>query len=273
MRGRASTSASMIWVVVLSALLAVGAWAGANPVMHPTDSDIAGWISNGIDVAAAEGSPFDCRDIKLWIHCPHSGQTITNTRRLVQTYRFAIILTPQFVSALVGWDAAWNEATWRRLQDERDEVVAELTAEIRRNYPWGHLAFALGIEENQGASGSKSLGLDYCLYAGGRWYGFQIDNCGPLLRFAEVRTRPPVDLPKWAAAYLLRKAVERNDSALWEAELIKVLLTTLDANSGPPSSSLIPQVPSMHYFQPGWARLVLGTTKHFLYFDYDFNNR
>jgi hypothetical protein len=162
-----------------------------------------------------------------------------------------VTLSPELVATLAGWEAAWNESTWGRIQTGRQAVIDEIAKGIEQYTEPSHLRIALAIESDGPAS------QRHFLFNGGRWYRGTTDRGSPYLRFGK-RSSPSKPYHTWAAQNFF--AITRDDDRLARPEGIRVEIMDIEVGQPEPRDEVLDYVPFMH-FRPEDARLLMAEGK------------
>jgi hypothetical protein len=245
----------------LSGLMLTGVCTSrADHLFGPPAELVAVWVNEGIEAAAKDKQVTEVPGFSRWIYLNEpTGWPFAPGRSV----RFVIVVSPRFVATLAGWKAAWDEATWRRIQEDREAVVREMAGQIALHFQVSSLTVAVGLEDWGGPTAAKGR-TDIYVYGGERWYDLRQVGERPLLEMARLEPLRNATI-EWALTYTLGGLVDAD--MLDRPKAIRVKTGILETYSSPPTNRLFDLVPSMHYFQPGDARLVVGDVNHFGFLD------
>jgi hypothetical protein len=114
--------------------------AAADPVWNPSLDQMMGWVTAGMEAAAAEMYLPDVAGVSKWTW---EGDTAAgNGQRL----EWAVLLTPQCVGTITGYEAAWHEDLWQRVEAGEKQVVAlELAIAVLKEWGAGQVRVVLGM--------------------------------------------------------------------------------------------------------------------------------
>jgi len=122
-----------------------------DAVWNPTVEQLKKWVDDGVGAAAAETELSEVPAIKHWTWSNAEGIPIDLKRKL----RFVIAVTPQVVATVTGYEAAWREDVWQRLQENREAVVADLTVQVKSAWRPTQLVFLMGAEGSPETAGTQ----------------------------------------------------------------------------------------------------------------------
>jgi len=240
-----------------------------NPasIFSPSLEEIRAWVNYGIDMAAlsiTEDQLHEIGRVQRRVWCQQAGMPIMSGR----TLRYVVALVPEFVAITAGWQAAWNEPTWNRIQANRQSVVEELARGIWLHWELvqgNQLTFAVGIEHWQTHLGGQGP-ISYALYSAGHWYALRPTRPTPHLTFAHVNRPYPVTTPEGAARYAM--SLVARHPRITRPEQTHVSLATLHrANSPRPAAALIALVPPMPWVGPDKYVHIIGSLQRICYFE------
>jgi hypothetical protein len=167
--------------------------------------------------AAAEMYLPDAPGISRWMWADRQGQPMGREQRL----SFLIALTPQLIATAAGYEAAWHEDVWERMQSDAPGVAAEIAAAVRseRSFP-DCLYFAAGIsgrppdsspwwDEAAGGYRFPDVALQGAAWWDDGWAQFNFP-ARETVHVSEIPDEPrsgPADY-RWAARCLITQARE-----------------------------------------------------------------
>ena len=166
--------------------------AEGDPLWKPTVSDLASWVNDGINAAAAETSLPDASGINQWIWSSSSGLAIGGG-----TLHCVIACTPQLVATVAGWEAAWHEDTWERIQTDQAGVAAEIARRLAGQFSGRSVLFMVGVRE------VPTGGPMGAIWYRGMWRHLSVSGQIPIGTVATADAPTSGIRPEWAGAYLL----------------------------------------------------------------------
>lgn len=167
--------------------------ADGDPLWKPTASDLASWVNDGINAAAAEQPLPNVPGVNRWIWSNPQGLSIGSGGSL----HCIIACTPQLVATVAGWEAAWHEDIWERIQVDQAAVAAEIASRVKGAFNGRSVMLMLGIR------GVPTGGPRGAIWYRGMWRHLAFSG---QIRIALVATADaPISgvRPEWAGAYLI----------------------------------------------------------------------
>ncbi len=228
-----------------------------DPLWQPTAAQFQGWVNTGINAAAAEENLLTIDSVGGWVHQNVDGAACGDGQ-----LHFAMVLVPEFVGAISGWEAAWDEALWRRILVDQDSVAAGVAAMLQREHTSRDLKIIFAIRRDDIHAPLEMRGVVHYL---GEWRNLILDGKSSASDYAsDAASRGSPDR-EWAARYALAGAM--SDPSLSEPGSIQIVEGRLPSNpSRGPDGDLTSGVSS-----PGYGtslRFVIGTPEELAWIDF-----
>ncbi len=161
----------------------------ADAIWKPTLDQMVGWVSAGLEAAAAEMYLPDVAGVDAWTW---SGDQAAGGGRRVE---WAVLLTPQFVGTVAGYEAAWHPDLWSRIQNGEQQVVAlELATAVLNGWQPGTLRVVLGMTGSGDPKTAAWLRM---------WHG---TSGTATIAAGQDDRRQGIPTAHWAALYYLSQA-------------------------------------------------------------------
>jgi hypothetical protein len=126
----------------------------------PAKAKVVEYVTDGIDAAAKGTELWEVEGVRRWIAAEKKGLPFSTrtTGPLLEGSTGAseglqeadarlylvVLIRPQFTATVAGWQAAQDEATWQRIQQDKAAVAAEVADRVLKGWKWQNRA---GIEE------------------------------------------------------------------------------------------------------------------------------
>jgi hypothetical protein len=228
-----------------------------DPLWDPTAAQFQAWVNSGINAAAAEENLLTIDGVGGWVYQSADGAACGDGH-----LHFAMVLAPEFVGAISGWEAAWDEALWRRILVDQDSVAAGVAAMLRREHTSRDLKIIFAIRRDDIRAPLKMRGAVY--YLGG-WRNLTLDGKSSASDYASDAPSRGTPDREWAARYALAGAI--SESGLSEPGSTQIVEGRLPSKpTRGPEGDLTSRVSS-----PGYGttlRFVIGTPEELAWIDF-----
>jgi hypothetical protein len=156
----------------------------SDPIWNPSLDQMTGWVTAGLEAAAADMYLPNVAGISVWTW---DGDTAAGNGRRLQ---WAALLTPQFVATITGYEAAWHDDIWQRVQAGEEQAVAlELAVAVLSDWQPGGVRVVLGMSGSGDPRTAAWMGM---------WGSMQ--QTATITR-GETEQRQGVPTAHWAALY------------------------------------------------------------------------
>lgn len=219
-----------------------------DTIWDPTADQLAIWVNDGINAAAAETPLHQIAGIAAWEHSSAPGALCYDGRM-----RFAIALTPQYIATAAGWASSWDPATWEQILIDQNAVAQNIA---RRLSLGRELCFWVGIQRADLAAPMNAHGAVY--YKDG-WRGIEMGSRWSVSAAADDQVSARFDAA-WAGAYALAWAMY----GLADAGSITIATGLLRHQPRFAPQGIVRVVPRL----PGGIRLAIGRPEEWAYCDF-----
>jgi hypothetical protein len=231
-----------------------------DPVWVPTVLEVNEWVHDGINAAADGVALQNVPGVKRWAWGYPAGEPCGRG----QTLRFVVVGAPQLVATVAGWTAAWDEATWARIQLDQDDVAAEVTRSVAARWRRGHLLVAVGIQGRPEPNGGYRPAV--AIHYDNAWRCRHEGGFSTLEGFVKVGASERGRTALWATARVIRDAL---DCSLFSdvENTVVALLELQRVSPGPLDIPFDPRLPTPTVQRAGWARVAVGDPDSLRYVD------
>jgi len=167
--------------------------ADGDPLWKPSTSALASWVNDGINAAAAEMALPVTPGVTQWVWGNPQGLSIGGGGSL----HCLIACTPQLVATVAGWEAAWHEDTWERIQHDQAGVAAEIARRVKGSFSGRSVMFMVGVR------GVPTGGPHGAIWYRGLWRHLSFSGQIPIGTVATTDAPTSGLRPEWAGAYVL----------------------------------------------------------------------
>jgi hypothetical protein len=197
----------MMLLVVMPALAAAGATIETyegDPLWWPTQEMLTGWAQDGINTAVADEPFLEMAGISPWywtgsLPCGAAGDP--------SFLELSLLMSPQFCAATIGYAAAWEPATWQRIQ-AGEPVAAEIGKKLLQAQSGrrSKLVVLCGIRRLE--DWTVAIRQEGAISYQERWHDLKLEAVRDLQAFRR-RERPVEYTEDFAAAYFVQQVMCR----------------------------------------------------------------
>jgi len=218
-----------------------GALNGApgDPVWQPTQGQVEAWIRAG--VAAAEMYLPEMPEVRSCIWADAKGPQVGDV-----TLRFAVSGMPKLAAMVRGYQAAWMEVTWQRLQADEPEAVRQICQGVKRP--------AIEIRVAVGLVGKTDYHYKAAVWYDGAWRQALLSSPQPLTTY----------IRRGEVGAVMRQGMEMGYRGMQPAAEVSVAQVTMGARPGDSSRCPAPGPVAMSRDK---CRVAIWSGDEFAWFD------
>jgi hypothetical protein len=228
-----------------------------HPLWYPTAPQYQRWVGMGVSAAASEIDLHAAASVDGWSFYSTDGIPCA-----VGRLHFAIVLTPELVGAVSGWEAARYPTMRDRIIRDPDGGTAEIAEHLYQPYRARDIMVILGVRR---PAVWAPVGMNGAVYYLGEWRNLILSPRGSAWDYASDVPSNGNPSREWAGKFALAWAMY--SPALSDPGSIQIIEARLPANPGRgPYEALISQVEPPA--QGTTFRFVVGTPEEFAWLDF-----
>ena len=205
-----------------------------DPLWYPSVAQYQRWVSMGMSEAASEVELHAAGSVDGW--CFYSVEGIPCS---VGRLHFAMVLTPELVGAVSGWEAVWYPTMRDRIIRDPDGGTAEIAGQLYQPYRAQNIVVILGVRRPDIHAPVGMRGVVHYL---GKWRNLILEPRGSAWDYASDAPSGGDPDRGWAGKFALAWAMY--SPALSDAESIQIIEAVLSARPRRgPDQALTSQVP------------------------------
>jgi hypothetical protein len=228
--------------------------ANGDPFWQPTDKQLQGWASDGINVARRDAPILTAPGVHDWTWIDSKGIPCSGGSSLVAT----VALVPPCATTAAGYWSSWDEATWNRIEIGQDAVALDIAQNVRYDLFGTQVQFVFGLV----GEGDEEGNPEGAVWYGGEWRPLEIYGGCPASDLIDGPQRG-VRGWSWIGSYLLALSVRQEGSLDLDKVWVVEGSMPLHPRTGP-DEAFVSAIPAPR----GGLRVAIGQPEQFAFVDF-----